>query len=226
MVSIYFWIVFNIVVLGLLVLDLFVLNRKAETVSVKQALWWSAFWISLALFFNIGIYFWKGPTAALEFLTGYLIEESLSIDNLFVFMLIFNYFRVPAQYQRKVLFWGILGALVLRAVFILVGISLIQHFHFMIYILGAFLVITGLKMAFSKDSEINPEKNPVISLVNKFMRVSNTYDKGKFFTRIDGILHATPLFIVVLVIETTDIIFAADSIPAILAVTQDSFIVY
>jgi len=221
-----FWIIFNVAVLALLILDLFVLNKGTKTVSVKSALWWSAFWVGLAIGFNIFIYFNMGKEAAFEFLTGYLIEESLSVDNLFVFMLIFNYFRVPAEYQRKVLFWGIIGALVLRGAFILVGVELIQHFHITIYILGAFLIITGVKMAVSKDTEINPEKNPIINLVSRFMRISKSYDGSKFFTHINGVLHATPLFIVVLVVETTDIIFAADSIPAILAVTTDSFIVY
>jgi tellurite resistance protein TerC len=226
MKEIYFWILFNIFVLGMLLLDLVVLNKKAGAVKVKEALWWTAFWVGLAFAFNVIVYFWKGKEPALQFLTGYLIEESLSVDNLFVFMLIFNYFAVPQEYQRKVLFWGIIGALVFRAVFILVGVTLIHHFHWTIYILGAFLIITGVKMAVSQDKEINPEKNPIISLVNKFMRVSNKYDNGNFFTRLNGQLLATPLFIVVLVIETTDIIFAADSIPAILAISKDPFIVY
>lgn len=226
MESIYFWVIFNIAVLALLILDLFVLNRKTQVVTVKSALWWSAFWIGLAIGFNVFVYFWKGSGPAMEFLTGYLIEESLSVDNLFVFMLIFSYFRVPSEYQRKVLFWGIIGALVLRAVFIIVGVSLINHFTWTIYILGLFLVVTGIKMAFSKDKEINPEKNPIITIINKFVRVTNKYHNGNFFVRMDGQLFATPLFIVVLVVETTDIIFAADSIPAILAVSTDPFIVY
>ena len=224
--TIHFWIIFNVAVLTLLVLDLFVMNRKSETVSIKQALWWSAFWIGLAVAFNIFVYFWKGQQAAIEFLTGYLIEESLSVDNLFVFMLLFNYFRVPPAHQRKVLFWGIIGALLLRGLFILVGVTLIQHFHVTIYILGAFLIYTGAKMAFSKDDEINPEKNPLLTFINKFIRVTKTYDDDKFFTKVNGAWYATPLFIVVIVVETTDIVFAADSIPAILAVTDDSFIVY
>ncbi|MDB5272922.1 MAG: ygjT [Chitinophagaceae bacterium] len=221
-----FWFIFNVGVLSLLVLDLVVLNRKNEKVSVKSALWWSAFWIGLAALFNIFIYYWKGKEPALQFLTGYLIEESLSVDNLFVFMLIFNYFKVPSEYQRKVLFWGIIGALFLRAAFILVGVSLINHFHFTIYILGLFLVITGVKMIISQDKEVNPEKNPIISLVNRFLKVTKTYEGDRFFIKKEGLLFATPLFIVVLVVETTDVIFAADSIPAILAVTTDSFIVY
>jgi len=226
MENISFWIIFNVFVLGLLILDLFVLNRKTQTVTVKSALWWSAFWIGLAIAFNIFVYFWKGKNAAFEFLTGYLLEESLSVDNLFVFMLIFNYFRVPAEYQRKVLFWGIIGALVLRAFFIVVGVSLINQFHWTGLILGGFLIFTGAKMAFAKDEDINPEKNPIILLVNKFLRVTKQYHGSNFFTRINGQLFATPLFIVVLVVETTDVVFAVDSIPAILAVSKDPFIVY
>jgi len=221
-----FWTIFNIGIICLLVLDLVVLNKKNQKVSVKSALWWSAFWVGLAGAFNIFIYFWKGKDPALQFLTGYLIEESLSVDNLFVFMLIFNYFKVPAENQRKVLFWGIMGALVLRGLFILVGVALIEQFHFTIYILGLFLVITGIKMIVSQDKEVNPEKNPIINLVNRFMKVTKTYEGDRFFIRKDNILYATPLFIVVLVVETTDVVFAVDSIPAILAVSTDSFIVY
>ncbi len=226
MEQVVFWTIFNIGILCLLVLDLVVLNRKNEKVSVKSALWWSAFWIGLAAAFNIFIYFWKGKDPAIQFLTGYLIEESLSVDNLFVFMLIFNYFKVPSEHQRKVLFWGIIGALVLRGVFILVGVTLIENFHWTIYILGVFLVITGVKMIVSQDKEVNPEKNPIIDLVNRFMKVTKTYEGDRFFVRKDNILYATPLFIVVLVVETTDVVFAVDSIPAILAVSTDSFIVY
>lgn len=221
-----FWFIFNVGVLSLLVIDLVVINRKNETVSVKSALWWSAFWVGLAGAFNIFIYYWRGKEPAMNFLTGYLIEESLSVDNLFVFMLIFNYFKVPSEYQRKVLFWGIIGALVLRAAFILVGVSLINNFHWTVYILGLFLVITGIKMIASQDKEVNPEKNPIINLVNRFMKVTKTYEGDAFFIKKEGFWFATPLFIVVLVVETTDVIFAADSIPAILAITTDSFIVY
>ncbi|MBX9852670.1 MAG: TerC family protein [Cytophagaceae bacterium] len=226
--GILFWFLFNLFVITMLVLDLFVLNKKTHVVKVKEALWWSAFWVGLAVIFNIGIYFWhpRGSEAAIEFLTGYLIEESLSVDNLFVFMLIFNYFRVPPQYQRKVLFWGIIGALVLRAIFILIGVSLIHKFAWTIYILGAFLVFTGIKMVISKDKEINPQKNPIIKIINKIIPVTRQYHEDKFFVRIRNMYFATPLFIVVLVVETTDVIFALDSIPAILAVTDDAFIVY
>ena len=226
MVEGHFWLLFNAGVLTLLVLDLFVFNRKTETVSVKSALWWSAFWVGLAIAFNIFVYYWKGQEAALEFVTGYLIEESLSVDNLFVFMILFNYFRVPSSMQRKVLFWGIMGALVLRATFIIVGVELIEKFEWTVYILGAFLVYTGVKMAFNSDTEMEPEKNPLLTFINKFIPVSKSYDRDKFFTRINGKLFATPLFVVVIIIETTDIVFAADSIPAILAVTRDPFIVY
>jgi tellurite resistance protein TerC len=226
--SIQFWILFNVFVLSMLVLDLFVLNKKNHVVKVKEALWWSAFWVGLAVIFNIGIYYLhpRHEEAALEFLTGYLIEESLSVDNLFVFMLIFNYFRVPPQYQRKVLFWGIIGALVLRGVFILIGVSLIHKFAWTIYILGAFLVFTGIKMVISKDQEINPQKNPIIKIINKIIPVTRQYHGDSFFVKIRSMYFATPLFIVVLVVETTDVIFALDSIPAILAVTDDAFIVY
>jgi tellurite resistance protein TerC len=223
-----FWVAFNAGVLILLVLDLFVLNKKNEKVTTKSALWWSAFWVSLAIAFNVFVYFWKGASAAEDFLMGYLIEESLSIDNLFVIMLIFSYFRVPAEYQRKVLFWGIIGALILRATFIVVGIELIEKFEWLVYVLGAFLIYIGLKMVVSSDddNEIDPEKNFLLRLVNKYMRVTKNYEGEKFFVRIDGLLYATPLFVVVLVVETTDVVFALDSIPAIFGVTKDIFIVY
>ena len=221
------WVLFNIFVLAMLALDLGVFHRKAHEVKIKEALIWSAVWIVLALLFNIGVYFWRGEVAALEFLTGYLLEKSLSVDNVFVFLLIFSYFRVPALCQHKVLFWGILGALIMRAVFIAAGITLIQQFHWIIYVFGAFLIFTGIKMALQKDKEIHPEKNPVIRLFHRLMPVTKEYDeKSRFFVRQGGILHATPLFVALLVIETTDVIFAVDSIPAILAITNDPFIVY
>jgi tellurite resistance protein TerC len=224
--NLHFWILFNVFVLTMLVLDLYVLNSKSKVVKVKEALLWSAFWISLAIAFNLLVWYWKGKNAALEFMTGYLIEESLSVDNLFVFMLIFSFFKVPNEYQRKVLFWGIIGALVLRAAFILVGVELIHHFHITVLILGLFLVFTGVKMIIGSDKEINPKKNPIIKIVNKIMPVTKHYHEDKFFVKMRRIWFATPLFIVVLVIETTDVIFAADSIPAILAITDDAFIVY
>ncbi len=225
--NIYFWIFFNVFVLLLLALDLLVFHRKEHEVKIKEALGWSAFWIALSLGFNVLIYYWKGPAPALEFLTGYLIEKSLSVDNLFVFILIFNYFKVPLKFQHKILFWGILGALVFRAIFIVVGVALIAKFHFIIYFLGAFLVFTGIKMAFQKnDDELHPEQNPFIVWVSQKLPFTKTSDGGKFFTRIDGKIVATPLFLVLIMVETTDIVFAADSIPAILAISKDPFIVY
>ncbi len=210
----------------MLVLDLGVFHRKAHVVKIKEALGWTALWITLALFFNLGIYFWRGSETALEFLTGYLIEKALSVDNIFVFLLIFSYFDVPLLYQHKVLFWGILGALIMRAIFIVMGITLIQKVHWVIYIFGGFLILTGIKIALQKDKEIRPERNPVLRIFRRFMPVSDRYENGKFFIRKEGRYFATPLFIVLLVVETTDIVFAVDSIPAILAITLDPFIVY
>jgi len=220
------WILFNVFVLAMLALDLGVFHRKAHEVKVKEALVWSAVWIALALLFNVGIYFWRGPERALEFFTGYLIEKSLSVDNIFVFLLIFSYFRVDALYQHKVLFWGILGALVMRAIFIAAGVTLIQQFHWVIYIFGAFLILTGIKMALQKGKEIHPERNPVLRLFRRLMPISDRYVEDKFFVRLNGRTFATPLFVVLLIVETTDLIFAVDSIPAILAITIDPFIVY
>ncbi|MGN6646624.1 MAG: TerC family protein [Cytophaga sp.] len=222
-----FWIIFNVCILTLLILDLFVFNKGNKVVTTKSALKWSAFWVGLALAFNVFVYFWKGQEAAELFFTGYIIEESLSVDNLFVFMLIFSYFRVPAEYQRKVLFWGIIGALVLRGLFIIVGIELIEHFDWLLYILGVFLIYTGVKMLFSSDDdEIDPENNIILKLTNKLIRVTKNYEGDKFFVRKEGILYATPLFIVVLIVESTDVVFAVDSIPTILGITTDTFIVY
>ncbi|MBD1398769.1 TerC family protein [Pontibacter sp. JH31] len=225
--TILFWVIFNVFILLLLGLDLFVFHRKEHEVKIKEALLWSAFWIALSLIFNAVIYYWKGPAPALEFLTAYLIEKSLSVDNLFVFILIFNFFKVPLQYQHKILFWGILGALVLRGIFILVGVALIAKFHFIIYILGAFLVYTGIKMALTKDDgELHPEQNPFIVWISQKLRFTKTAVGGKFFTKVDGKLYATPLFLVLIMVESTDVVFAADSIPAILAISKDPFIVY
>jgi tellurite resistance protein TerC len=224
--EIWLWVVFNIFVLAMLSLDLGVFHRKAHEVSLKEALIWSAVWITLALLFSLGILFWRGPETALEFLTGYLIEKSLSVDNIFVFLLIFSYFRVPGRYQHKVLFWGILGALILRAIFIAAGVTLIEKFHWIIYIFGAFLILTGIRMALDKGKEIQPEKNPVLRLLRRVMPVTDDYEKGNFFVKRDRRTLATPLLVVLLVVETTDVIFAVDSIPAILSITLDPFIVY
>jgi tellurite resistance protein TerC len=220
------WVLFNIFVLAMVGLDLGVFHRKAHEVKIKEAVAWSTVWIALALLFNVGIYFWRGPEQAQAFLTGYLIEKSLSVDNIFVFLLIFSYFHVDSIYQHKVLFWGILGALIMRGVFIAAGVTLIQQFHWVIYIFGAFLVLTGIKMALQKHKEIHPEKNPILKLFRRFLPTTDHYVRGKFFVKLNGRILATPLFAVLLVVETTDLIFATDSIPAILAITPDSFIVY
>ena len=220
------WILFNIFVLAMLALDLGVFHRKAHEVKIKEAVAWSAVWIALALLFNVGVYFWRGPEQAQAFLTGYLIEKSLSVDNIFVFLLIFSYFHVDSIYQHKVLYWGILGALIMRGVFIAAGVTLIQQFHWVIYIFGAFLVLTGIRMALQKHKEIHPERNPVLKLFRRFLPTTDHYVQGKFFVKPNRRILATPLFAVLLVVETTDLIFAADSIPAILAITPDSFIVY
>ena len=220
------WIAFNIFILLLLALDLGVFQKRAHAVKIKEALLLSAFWIGISLLFNLFVYFWLGPKSALEFLTGYLIEKSLSVDNLFVFYLLFSYFKVPAANQHKVLFWGILGALVLRFLFIFAGVSLIQRFHWTIYLLGAFLVFSGIKMAFQKEGDLHPEKNPVLRFSRRLIPVTKNYHHGRFFVRGAGRWLATPLFIALLVVETTDIMFAVDSIHAILAITLDAFIVY
>jgi tellurite resistance protein TerC len=222
----YMWVLFGAIVLGLLALDLGVFHRKSHTVKMREALTWSAVWIALALIFNGFVYYTRGPVPAMEFLTGYLVEEALSVDNLFVFLMIFSFFRVPAEYQHKVLFWGIMGALLMRAAFIIAGITLIQKFHWVIYIFGVFLIITGIKMVTSQDEEINPERNPVLRLFRRIMPVTDQYDKDNFFVRKDNRWFATPLFVVLLMVETTDVIFAVDSIPAILGITTDPFIVY
>lgn len=221
-----FWILFNAFVLIMLALDLGIFHRKTHEVSVKEALTWTFVWIFLALVFNIIIYFWRGHQQALEFFTGYLIEKALSVDNIFVFIMIFTYFQIPTKYQHKVLFWGIIGALIMRVIFIFAGVALLEKFHFTIYIFGALLVFTGIKMFNHNNSNIEPDKNPVVKFFKKFMPVTQTLHEDKFFTRIDGRRFATPLFLVLILIETTDLIFAVDSIPAILAITQDQFIVY
>jgi tellurite resistance protein TerC len=225
-IQVLLWIIFNLFVLAMLALDLGVFHRTAHAIHVREALAWCALWVTLALLFNLGIFWRFGSEPALEFLTGYLLEYSLSVDNIFVFLMVFTYFRVPYLHQHKVLFWGIIGALLMRTLFILTGITLIQKFHWVIYIMGGFLVLTGIKMALQKDEEINPERNPVLQLFRRVMPVTENYEGGRFFIRRSGRLFATPLFIVVLVVETTDVIFAVDSIPAILAITLDPFIVY
>ena len=220
------WAVFGGLVLVMLVLDLGVFHRRKHEIKFKEAAAWSAVWIGLALAFAGLVWHVRGGHSALEFLTGYIIEESLSVDNLFVFLLIFGYFAVPAKDQHGVLFWGIIGAMVFRAVFILAGVALIQRFEWIIYVFGAVLIYSGIKIGLQKDKEIHPEQNPVVRLCQKLVPVTTSYEGSRFFVRRDGKLLATPLFLVLLVVETTDLIFAVDSIPAVLAITQDRFIVY
>lgn len=220
-----FWICFNLFVLAMLALDLGIFSRRAHTIRFREALGWTFMWLALAAGFAVLVFFWHGRPAALEFVTGYVIELSLSVDNLFVFLLIFRYFRVPSQQQHKVLFWGILGALLMRAIFILAGVGLIRRFHWIIYFFGALLIYSGVRLFRQEDQEIQPEKNPVLRLFRRCMPITPDYVNGNFFVRAPG-LYATPLLLVLLVIETTDIIFAVDSIPAVLAITLNAFIVY
>jgi tellurite resistance protein TerC len=227
--SIWAWIGFNVVILALLALDLGVFHRKAHAVSIKEAAIWSAVWIALSLLFNLSLFFWLGREPALQFLAGYLIEKSLSVDNIFVFVLLFNYFRVPAQYQHRVLFWGILGALVMRGAMIGIGAALISRFEWILLIFGAFLVFTGIRLAMKQsgdDEEIHPEGNILVRVVRRFLPVSREMHGERFFVRENGRLAATPLLIVLLIVESTDLLFAVDSIPAIFAVTTDPFLVY
>jgi tellurite resistance protein TerC len=220
------WVGFNLFVLALLALDLGVFHRKAHEVTVREGVLWSVVWISLSLAFNVGIYLWRGHEAGLEFLTGYLIEKSLSVDNIFVFMLVFTYFKVPVEYQHRVLFWGILGALVMRGAMIVAGAGLMRQFHWIIYLFGGFLVLTALRIATQKTHSVNPDRNPAVRLLRRLMPISTDYDGSRLFTRIDGRLAATPLFATLLVVEFTDVVFALDSIPAIFAITTDPFIIY
>jgi tellurite resistance protein TerC len=234
--SVWLWVGFNLFVLAMLALDLGVFHRKSHAVSGKEALTWSLIWISLSLVFNAAIYFfwdrmmpgssYTNSEAALAFLTGYLIEKSLSVDNIFVFILIFSFFAVPSAYQHRVLFWGILGALVMRGILIVVGAALLKEFHWIIYVFGAFLIFTGIRMARHQDEEVHPDKNPVVKFFRRFMPVTEKFEGGKFFVRQAGRLMATPLFLILLIVESTDLVFAVDSIPAIFAVTQEPFIVY
>jgi tellurite resistance protein TerC len=220
-----FWIVFNLFVVAMLVLDLGILNRRSHRVSFREALAWSGAWIALAAAFAVIELFWHGRAQALQFVTGYVIELSLSVDNLFVFLVIFRYFKVPDHHQHKVLFWGILGALLMRGAFIVAGVSLIRRFSWITYAFGALLAYSGLKLLRQGETEIHPEKNPVLRLLRRTLPVTEDYVGGQFFTR-GNKLYATPLFVVLLVVETSDIFFAVDSIPAVLAITLNAFIVY
>jgi tellurite resistance protein TerC len=223
-----FWILFNLFGLSMLVLDLRVLHRAGRVVSPRNALAWSAVWLALAIAFAVALYFWQGHQAALEFVTGYVLELSLSIDNLFVFLLIFRFFAVPEGQQHAVLFWGILGALVLRGAFILAGVGLIARFHWVLYAFGALLIISGMRFLRGQH-QVDPKKNPVVRLLQRWLPMTDTYHDGRFFVRGwrgKANLYATPLLLVLVFIETTDLLFAVDSIPAVLAVTLNAFIVY
>ena len=212
---IWWWVIFTVFILAMLALDLGVFNRKTHVITMKEAMLWTAFWVSLALAFGAGVYFFYGHGKAMEFFAGYLIEYSLSIDNLFVFMLIFRFFNVPQAYEHKALFWGILMALVTRAVFIFAGVALITTFHWVMYIFGAFLVFTGVKMALNKQTEVHPEKNVAIRLLRFFIPVTRRFAGAKFFVVRRGVRYATPMLAVLLALETTDILFAIDSIPSL-----------
>jgi tellurite resistance protein TerC len=224
--QIWLWIGFNVFVLAMLALDLGVFHRKAHVVSFKESITWTVVWVGLALLFNGGVWYFSGSQKALEFFTGYLIEKSLSVDNVFVFALLFSYLAVPAKYQHKVLFWGILGALIMRAIMIALGAALITKFTWIIYVFGAFLILTGIKMVVKREEEIHPERNPVVRWFKRLMPVTADYREDKFFVREKGLRMATPLFVVLLLVEFSDLIFAVDSIPAIFAVTTDTFVVY
>jgi tellurite resistance protein TerC len=224
--GIYFWIGFHVFVFLMLALDLGVFHRNTHKVPVKEAAIWSLVWVTLALIFNIFIFFEFGRIKALEFFTGYVIEYSLSVDNIFIFILIFSYFAVKDQYQHKILFWGILGALIMRGIFIFAGVALINRFHWIVILFGGFLVFTGIRMLFQKETEVDPEKNTIVRFFKRFLPVTHNLHGDKLFVRQNRRLYATPLFLVLLIIESSDLIFAVDSIPAILAISQDRFIVY
>ena len=226
--SIYFWIGFHIFVFIMLALDLGIFHKRTHVVPVKEAIIWSGVWITLALLFAVFIYIDKdfGPVKALEFVTGYVIEYSLSVDNIFVFILIFTYFAVNSKYQHKILFWGILGALIMRGLFIFAGVALIHRFEWIVIIFGGFLVFTGIRMLFQKETEAHPEKNAIVKFFRRFLPVTETLHGDKLFIRENRKIYATPLFLVLMIIETSDLIFAVDSIPAILAISKTTFIVY
>jgi tellurite resistance protein TerC len=217
---------FTAFILVLLAFDLFVLHRKAREIPFREAMIYSAFWMGLALVFGMIVWVWAGPTTGAEYFAGYLIEKSLSVDNVFVFALIFAYFAVPAQYQYRVLFWGVIGALVFRAIFIALGAQLLERYDWMVYVFGVFLIYTGIRMAMHRDEEVHPERNPVLRLVRRVIPMTNTYHGEKFFVRHGGKLVATPLVAVLIAVETSDVIFAVDSIPAIFAITTNTFVVW
>jgi tellurite resistance protein TerC len=227
------WVIFGVVVVVMMALDLGVFHRKAHDVSVREALGWTGAWIALALGFNLLIRIFVDPThppgmqaPSIEFLTCYLTEYALSVDNIFVFLVIFSYFRIPSESQHRVLFWGILGAMVMRGLFLVVGIEAIERWHWMVYALGLLLIVTGVKLMFQQDEELDPEKNFILRLARRYMRVTNQYDGSNFFMVRNGERYATPLFLALLVVETTDVLFAVDSVPAALAISKNLFVVY
>jgi tellurite resistance protein TerC len=224
--SIWAWTGFAIFIVIMLALDLGVFNRKAHAITYREAATWSAVWVSLALLFAGGVFWRLGSVTGVEFLTGYIIELSLSVDNLFVFLLIFGYFKVPAQYQHRVLFWGVLGALVMRIVMIALGAALIHRFHWIIYVFGAFLIYTGLRMLRQGETEVHPEDNPVVKFVTRFVPITRHYEGDKFFTYQSGRRMGTLMLLVLITVEVTDLVFAVDSIPAIFGITTNTFIVY
>src|SRR5262245_59519953 len=224
--STWLWIGFSVFILTMLSLDLGLFNRKSHTITYREAWIWSAVWISLAMIFAGIVFAYYGSDLGLKFLTGYLIELSLSVDNLFVFLLIFSYFRVPAKFQHRVLFWGVMGALVMRLTMIFIGAALINRFHWIIYIFGAFLVYTGIKMFRQEETDIQPEHNPVVRLVTRFLPITRYYEESKFFTRVGHRRTGTLLLLLLVVVAVTDLVFAVDSIPAIFAITTNTFIVY
>ena len=224
--STWLWVGFSVFIITMLSLDLGLFNRKAHTISYKEAWIWSAVWVTLAMIFAGIVFYNQGNKRGFEFLTGYLIELSLSVDNLFVFLLIFSYFKVPARFQHRVLFWGVMGALIMRLTMIFIGAALIDRFHWIIYIFGAFLVYTGIKMFSHEDNDMQPDQNPVVRLVTRFLPITHHYEEQKFFTRLNGKRTGTLLLLVLIVVEVTDLVFAVDSIPAIFAITTNTFIVY
>ncbi|MGZ8429454.1 MAG: TerC family protein [Candidatus Deferrimicrobiaceae bacterium] len=226
MEPLWLWVIFGVVVMTTLLIDLLVFHRKAHAMSLREASAWTGVWVSLAALFGASVFAVEGSVKGLEFITGYIIEWCLSVDNLFVFLVIFSYFAVPLEYQHRVLFWGIMGAVVMRGIFIAAGVGLLAWFHWMIYVFGAFLVFTGIKILRQGEMQVEPQKNPILRFFTRIMAVDPSYDKQKFFVRREGRLVATALVPVLIVVETTDVMFATDSVPAILAITRDPFIVY
>ena len=226
MVSVNWWIGFHLFVFAMLALDLGVINKHEREISIKESLIWTFIWVAIAMAFNAGVYYFIGHQEASEFLTGYILEKSLSVDNIFVMTIIFGYFKIENKHQHRVLFWGILGALVMRILFILGGVSLLDKFHFLIYIFGAFLAYTGIKMLLSDDKEVDPEQDFIYKFSKKHFKMTTKHHGEKFFVKENGVRYMTPLFLVLLIIESTDLIFALDSIPATLSVTRNAFIAY